>query len=101
LPAPASLTPTPVPDPPPPPGGAPQVVDANLQNPWGIAFSPTSPFWVANQRTGVATLYSGDVTQPDGTVSQIAKVPLTVVGPTRLIVGSPATNTILRYDQST
>jgi uncharacterized protein (TIGR03118 family) len=84
-----------------PPGGAPQVVDANLQNPWGIALSPTSPFWVANQRTGVATLYSGDVTQPDGTVSQIAKVPLTVGGPTRMVVGSRATNSILRYDQAT
>jgi uncharacterized protein (TIGR03118 family) len=35
------------------------VTDLNLQNPWGIASSATSPFWVSNNRTGVATLYNG------------------------------------------
>jgi uncharacterized protein (TIGR03118 family) len=34
-------------------------VDANLVNGWGIARSPTSPWWVANQGTGTATLYDG------------------------------------------
>ena len=34
--------------------------DANLANPWGIAASATSPLWVADNRTGVATLYNGD-----------------------------------------
>jgi uncharacterized protein (TIGR03118 family) len=33
--------------------------DLNLQNPWGIAASPTGPFWVGDNRTGVATLYDG------------------------------------------
>jgi uncharacterized protein (TIGR03118 family) len=33
--------------------------DVNLQNPWGIAASATSPLWIANNRTGVATLYNG------------------------------------------
>jgi uncharacterized protein (TIGR03118 family) len=33
--------------------------DPNLTNPWGIAYSPTGPFWVANNGTGVATLYNG------------------------------------------
>jgi len=33
--------------------------DPNLINPWGLAFSATSPFWVSDQGTGVATLYSG------------------------------------------
>jgi uncharacterized protein (TIGR03118 family) len=33
--------------------------DPNLINPWGISHSPTSPFWVSNNRTGVATLYNG------------------------------------------
>ncbi|HEV3168522.1 MAG TPA: TIGR03118 family protein [Isosphaeraceae bacterium] len=32
--------------------------DADLQNPWGVSFSPTSPFWVSNQITGNATLYN-------------------------------------------
>jgi uncharacterized protein (TIGR03118 family) len=33
------------------------VTDPNLKNPWGIAFSPTGPFWIANQVTGTATVY--------------------------------------------
>jgi len=31
--------------------------DANLINPWGLASSPSSPFWVANNGTGTSTLY--------------------------------------------
>jgi uncharacterized protein (TIGR03118 family) len=33
--------------------------DANLVNPWGVAFSATSPFWMANQNSGTTTLYDG------------------------------------------
>ena len=33
--------------------------DPNLKNPWGISFSLTSPFWNADQRSGVSTLYNG------------------------------------------
>src|SRR6266481_7547946 len=36
--------------------------DPNLVNPWGIAFSGSSPFWVADQRTGLSTLYNGSGT---------------------------------------
>ena len=36
-----------------------QHTDPNLRNPWGISFGPTSPFWVSDQVTGVATLYDG------------------------------------------
>ncbi|MFL6212606.1 MAG: TIGR03118 family protein [Blastocatellia bacterium] len=32
--------------------------DPNLKNPWGIAFSPTSPFWISDNGTGVSTLYN-------------------------------------------
>jgi uncharacterized protein (TIGR03118 family) len=32
--------------------------DPNLRNPWGMAFGPTSPFWISDQATGVATLYN-------------------------------------------
>jgi uncharacterized protein (TIGR03118 family) len=32
--------------------------DPNLVNPWGIASSATSPFWVADNRTGLSTLYN-------------------------------------------
>ena len=33
--------------------------DPNLKNPWGISNSATSPFWVADQGTGLSTLYNG------------------------------------------
>lgn len=35
-------------------------VDANLVNAWGLAFSSTSFLWIADNGTGVATLYDGD-----------------------------------------
>ena len=35
-----------------------QVVDPNLKNPWGLALSPTSPLWVSDNATGVATVYN-------------------------------------------
>ena len=43
--------------------GAP-VQDPVLQNAWGVAFTPAgSPFWVADNATGCATLYQGDGTK--------------------------------------
>ncbi len=33
--------------------------DPNLVNPWGISASPTGPFWVSDNGTGVSTLYGG------------------------------------------
>ena len=33
-------------------------VDPDLKNPWGIAFSAASPFWVADNATSVSTLYN-------------------------------------------
>lgn len=38
------------------PGLAP-VLDTNLVNPWGIAFGPTSPFWISDNHAGLSTLY--------------------------------------------
>jgi len=32
--------------------------DTNLVNAWGVSFGPTSPFWVSDNGTGLATLYS-------------------------------------------
>jgi uncharacterized protein (TIGR03118 family) len=43
--------------------GAAAVQDTLLQNSWGVAFSPAgSPFWIADNATGCATLYNGDGT---------------------------------------
>jgi uncharacterized protein (TIGR03118 family) len=33
--------------------------DTNLVNPWGIAAGPTTPFWVADNGTGLSTIYNG------------------------------------------
>jgi uncharacterized protein (TIGR03118 family) len=40
------------------PGEA-QHLDPNLQNPWGISASGTSPMWVSDNAAGVTTLYNG------------------------------------------
>jgi uncharacterized protein (TIGR03118 family) len=39
------------------------IVDPNLKNAWGVAFTPAaSPFWIADNANGLATLYDGDGT---------------------------------------
>ncbi|HTL59301.1 MAG TPA: TIGR03118 family protein [Candidatus Limnocylindrales bacterium] len=38
--------------------GLADVTDTNLVNPWGIAFSSTSPFWISNNHSGLSTLYN-------------------------------------------
>ena len=50
------------------------VVDSKLKNPWGLAFGPATPAWVANNGTDTSTLYAGGVngspvTQPALVVS--------------------------------
>jgi uncharacterized protein (TIGR03118 family) len=44
--------------------------DANLSNPWGIAFQPGLPFWIADNNAGVSTLYD-----KTGALSQTFTVP--------------------------
>jgi len=34
--------------------------DGNLQNGWGIVFGPTTPVWVSDNSSGVATVYDGN-----------------------------------------
>jgi uncharacterized protein (TIGR03118 family) len=34
-------------------------IDANLQNPWGVAFAPGGPFWISDANSNVTTLYTG------------------------------------------
>ena len=50
--------------------GLASITDPNLVNPWGIAFSNTSPVWVANEGSGVATLYTST-----GTVPLVVSIP--------------------------
>ena len=56
------------------------ITDANLKNPWGVSESSTSPFWVSDQGTNLATLYR--VT--GGVVSKVSlevAIPTTASGP--------------------
>jgi hypothetical protein len=53
--------------------GKAQFMDPKLINPWGLAQSPTSPLWSANNGTNSATLYSGGVAG-----SPVVKPPLEV-----------------------
>src|SRR5258708_2123359 len=63
-------------------GNAP-VTDPNLKNSWGLSHSPTGPWWVADNATGVAPVYKGD-----GTQFPSAHSPLVVTIPPP--AGSPA-----------
>src|SRR5579871_1636544 len=67
-------------------------VDPHLVNPWGNAFSATSPFWVSDQGTGLSTVYDGTGT-PSATVVAIpAAGGATTPGPvTGIIQNSVAT----------
>ena len=40
------------------PGNA-ALTDPNLVDPWGVSFSGTSPFWISDNVTNLATLYTG------------------------------------------
>jgi uncharacterized protein (TIGR03118 family) len=64
--------------------GLARVTDPNLVNPWGIAFSPTGPFWFANNGSGVSDLLDGRG-QP---------VPLVVTVPSPLRSGGTPTGTV-------
>jgi uncharacterized protein (TIGR03118 family) len=35
------------------------IIDANLSNPWGLATAPGLPFWIADNNSNLATLYTG------------------------------------------
>jgi uncharacterized protein (TIGR03118 family) len=53
------------------PGMAP-TTDPNLVNPWGLARSSSSPWWVADNGTGVSTLYNGS----GGIVPLVVTIPV-------------------------
>jgi len=58
--------------------------DTNLVNPWGMSFSPASPFWVNDSGTGRATLYAVTNSSTDfpHVVKQGLEVSIPGAGPT-------------------
>jgi uncharacterized protein (TIGR03118 family) len=59
--------------------GAAQLTDPDMTNAWGVSFSPTSPFWVSDNGTGVATLYT--VTNDVSGAAHVSKSSLVVTIP--------------------
>jgi uncharacterized protein (TIGR03118 family) len=72
------------------PGEA-NLTDPNLVNPWGIAASATSPFWISDNGSGVSTLYNGSG----------AKIPLTVTVPIPLGGTPPSAPTGVVFNGTT
>jgi uncharacterized protein (TIGR03118 family) len=64
--------------------------DPNLINPWGVAFSATSPFWVSDQGSGLSTLYNGAGT-PNALVVTIPGSPTPPTGPTGAVFNADTT----------
>ncbi len=69
--------------------------DANLVNPWGIAASPTGPFWVGNNGTSLATLDNGAgtpqslvVSIPGGSPTGVAFNPFAATSPSEFVISS-------------
>jgi uncharacterized protein (TIGR03118 family) len=52
----------------------PQTTDPNLINPWGVSFSPTGPFWISDNGTGLASIDS----VKGGTVTTNVIPPITI-----------------------
>src|SRR3712207_3499458 len=68
--------------------GLAKLTDPDVRNPWGIAFGPTTPLWVANQfsegPTAMVTVYSGANGQ-----SRIQKTLLPTGEPLEVAASSP------------
>lgn len=60
--------------------------DPNLVNPWGLGFSSTSPFWVADNGAGVSTLYNGS----GQAFPMAAPLVVTIPSPTKSTGGAPS-----------
>jgi uncharacterized protein (TIGR03118 family) len=80
--------------------GVAPITDPNLINPWGFAFSATSPLWVSNQGSGTATVYkitgtSSSATQLTVGVANIGgAAPSDANGPTgQVSTGAPGVTT--------
>ncbi|CAN5330104.1 hypothetical protein BH11MYX1_BH11MYX1_53500 [soil metagenome] len=96
--------------------------DPNLTNPWGIAFNPAGPAWVANNHSGTSTVYDTvgalklTVTMPEVTAGDAAPLTGQVFNAVatdflgdkfifngedgRFYAWQPATGTTMRFDNS-
>ena len=57
--------------------GVARITDPNLVNPWGLAFGPATPAWVADNGTDVSTLYRGAI---DRSIPMIVPLVVSIPG---------------------
>jgi uncharacterized protein (TIGR03118 family) len=76
----------------------PTVQDTNLQNPWGIVHSPTSPWWVSDNNGHVSTLYDGTGTPIGAPLVVNIPTPDSITGgtPTGIVFNGVSTDFIVR-----
>ncbi len=55
--------------------GVADLTDPNLVNPWGIALTATSPFWISDNGTGLATVYTTSITSTIAIASLKVTIP--------------------------
>ena len=70
--------------------------DPNLTNAWGISEGPATPFWISDNGTGFATLYS----VPGAGSTPVSKVPLTVTIPSGSLATSAPTGQVFNNTAS-
>lgn len=56
----------------------PTTIDANLSNPWGVAIRPGHPFWIADNNSNLATLYSGVGQNDTGAITGSSEVGIAI-----------------------
>src|SRR5258708_4843400 len=74
--------------------------DPNLKNPWGVAFSGTSPFWTSDQGTGLSTLYNAAGT-PQALVVTIPGSATPPSGPTGMVFNTAGTSFLVGASPAT
>jgi uncharacterized protein (TIGR03118 family) len=57
--------------------GLAKLTDSDLVNAWGISFGPMTPFWISDNGTGLATLYSVPPSGPPS-VSKVSSLIVTI-----------------------
>jgi uncharacterized protein (TIGR03118 family) len=75
--------------------GVAQLQDKNLVNPWGIAESSGSPFWISDNNSGMSTLYN--VPGTNNTPVSINPLAVNIPTPVALTGGAP-TGTVFNLD---
>ena len=53
-------------------------IDANLQNPWGIAAAPGFPFWISDNNSNLTTLYTGAGVQETQSITGSAETGIAI-----------------------